>query len=133
MSWIILLAYVVTISLVDWRTCRISNWATLPILLAGIFSHFPGEASVLFASFVLVIAFANGWMSAGDAKLWLALVWAMPISLSGKILPCMLLTLFITGLGQILWRWLRKKPLTGISSPAAWRTIPFILALWHVH
>jgi Flp pilus assembly protein protease CpaA len=69
-------------------------------------------------------------MGAGDIKLWLVLVWAMPLSLSDKILPCMLLTLFITGLGQILWRWLRKKPLTGISSPAAWRTIPFILALY---
>ena len=133
MFWITLLAYVIAVSLVDWHTSRVPNWATLPVLFAGILAHFPGNASTLLASFILVIAFAKDWMGAGDVKLWLALVWAMPISLSGKILPCMLLTLFITGLGQILWRWLRKKPLTGISSPAAWRTIPFILALWHVH
>jgi len=41
--------------------------------------------------------------------------------------------LFVTGLAQMLVRWKRKDPLTGISSAAAWRTIPFVVALWYVH
>jgi len=50
-----------------------------------------------------------------------------------KAIGVMLVTLFITGLAQMQVRWIRKAPLTGNSSAAVWRTIPFVLALWHVH
>ena len=133
MFWITLLAYVVTVSLLDWRTSRIPNWATLPVLFAGIFAHFPGDASTLFASFVLVIAFANDWMGAGDVKLWLALVWGLPLSISSLIVPAMFASLLITSLAQIGWRAWKKTSLTGVSSPAAWRTIPFLLLLWRTY
>jgi hypothetical protein len=30
-------------------------------------------------------------------------------------------------------RLFQKQSLTGTKSPAAWRTIPFLLMVWHVH
>jgi hypothetical protein len=71
-------------------------------------------------------------MGAGDAKLWLALTWALPLSIHQFLMPVFFGSLFITSLVQVGWRVWRKTPLAGISAPAAWRTIPFILTLWIV-
>lgn len=133
MLWITLLAYAITISLFDWRTRRIPNWATFPVLLAGIFAHFPGDASILLASLILVIAFANEWMGAGDAKLWLAILWAIPLSVSSWVIPCLFSSLLASALAQFAWRLWKRTPLRGVSGPAAWRTIPFLLFLWSVY
>ena len=131
MTW--LLIYVLAISLYDLRTRRIPNWATFPLILAGLVAHFPGHSGIWFASIGLNLAWSLGWIGAGDAKLWIALLWALPVDLSTRALPLMFLTFFITGLIQIIGRLIRKQPFTNLLTPGAWRTIPFILLCWYVH
>ena len=133
MLWPILLTLTVFVSLYDLRTGRIPNWVTVPLLAAGLIVHFPGVNETMLASAILLVAFASDWMGAGDVKLWLALIWAMPLSISDKVLPVMFGTFFITGLIQLVWRRKRQTPITGVSSPAAWRTILFVEVLWYVH
>lgn len=128
-----LLLLTIFVSLYDLRTRRIPNWVTLPVFLAGLVAHFPGTIQITLVCILFIIAYANRWMGAGDAKLWVTLLWAIPPGDPEKAIGVMLVTLFITGLAQIQVRWIRKAPLTGISSPAAWWTIPFVLALWYVH
>ena len=131
MIWLLL--YVLALGLYDLRTHRIPNLTTLPLILAGFIAHFPGYPNIWFASIGLFLAWANGWMGAGDVKLWIALLWALPVSVSVQALPLIFLTFFITGLLQLTWRWIRKQPIANILTPGAWRTIPFILLCWYVH
>ena len=131
MTW--LLIYVLALSLYDLYTRRIPNWATFPLIAAGSIAHFPGYPDIWFASIGLFLAWVNGWMGAGDAKLWIALLWALPVNIYAQALPLIFLTFFLTGLLQLAWRWIRKQPTTNILTPGAWRTIPFLLLCWYVH
>ena len=131
MTW--LLIYVLAISLYDLRTRRIPNWYTLPLIVAGMIAHFPGHLDVWLASFTLLSAWASGWMGAGDVKLWMALLWALPVESSPQSLLILFASFLLTGLAQILWRTVRRQPAGGTKSPAAWRTIPFLLMFWYVH
>lgn len=131
MTW--LLIYVSAISLYDLRTRRIPNWYTLPLITAGMIVHFPGHLELWLACVLLTFAWANGWMGAGDVKLWIALLWALPDSSASPLLLLIFLSLFITSAIQILWQAIRRKPVLGVSSAAAWRTIPFLLMFWYVH
>ncbi len=133
MSWLFLFVLAVAVSLYDARTGRIPNWLTLPLLLMGAVRNFPGGAEIWLLAAILLLAFANGWMGAGDVKLWLALAWLMPVSAAPVLLSAAMSAWLLSGAGQIFYRWLRKRPLTGISSPAAWRTIPFVALAWYVH
>ena len=133
MSWPLLLAAALAASLYDLRTRRIPNWFTWPLIISGLILHFPGHPDVWLLMGLLFLAFTRGGMGAGDVKLWAALLWQMPVSNTTPILLPALAILFGTGLAQLLWRRMNNLPVAGISSPAAWRTIPFILALWHVH
>jgi Flp pilus assembly protein protease CpaA len=72
-------------------------------------------------------------MGAGDVKLWMAVLWALPNSNIPSLILLVFLSFFITSILQLLWRLTRKQSLTGTKSPAAWRTIPFLLMVWHVH
>ncbi len=131
MTWLLL--YALLLSLYDLRTRRIPNWATFPLIVAGFIAHFPGYPDVWFASIGLFLAWANGWMGAGDAKLWIALLWVLPVSVSVQAQPLIFLTFLLTGLLQLAWRWISKQPTTNLLTPGAWRTIPFILLCWYVH
>jgi Flp pilus assembly protein protease CpaA len=131
MTWLLINA--LAISLYDLRTRRIPNWATFPLILAGVAAHFPGYAGIWFACIGLYLAWSIGWMGAGDAKLWTALLWALPMECSMRTLPLIFLTFFFTGLTQIIWRSIRKQPSTHLLTTGAWRTIPFILLCWYVH
>lgn len=131
MTWLLL--YVLALSLYDLSARRIPNWATLPLILAGFVAHFPATPEIWFASLGLFLAWSHGWMGAGDAKLWIALLWALPMEISIKALPLMFLTFFFTGLIQLAWRWIRKQPISNLPTPAAWRTIPFLLLCGYVH
>lgn len=131
MTW--LFHYALALSLYDLRTRRIPNWATLPLILAGLAAHFPGAPDIWFASLGLFLAWSTGWMGAGDAKLWIAQLWALPVEMSTQALPLMFLTFFLTGLVQLAWRLIRKQPVTNLLTPGAWRTIPFLLLCWYVH
>jgi Flp pilus assembly protein protease CpaA len=131
MIWLCI--YALAISLYDLRTRRIPNWYTLPLVLSGMIAHFPGHLDVWLASFILLYAWLNHWMGAGDVKLWLALLWALPVESSSHSLPFMFVSIFLTGLAQMLWRVARREPIINQLTPAAWRTLPFILLSWHVH
>jgi len=131
MTWLLL--FVLSLSLHDLRTRRIPNWATFPLIVAGFIVHFPSYLEIWLASLGLFLAWANGWMGAGDAKLWIALLWALPIEISTQALPLMFLTFFFTGLLQLAWRLIRKQPAANLLAPAAWRTIPFLLLCWYAH
>ncbi|MDO9131091.1 MAG: prepilin peptidase [Anaerolineales bacterium] len=130
MLWMALLLLTIFVSLYDLRTRRIPNWVTLPLFLAGLVAHFPGTVPITLACILFISAYVNHWMG---AKLWIALLWAIPPGDPEKVIGVLIAMLFVTGLAQMLVRGIRKAPLTGISSPAARRTIPFVLALWYVH
>ena len=131
MIWLFI--YVLAISLYDLRTRRIPNWYTLPLILAGMVAHFPGHLEVWLASFALFSAWASDWMGAGDVKLWMALFWALPVESSSQALSFMFISFFLSGVAQILWRAIKQTSNTHALTPAAWRTIPFILLCWYVH
>jgi Flp pilus assembly protein protease CpaA len=124
-----LLVLVVVVSLYDLRIGKVPNWVTLPLLCAGALAHFPGNIQVWLLSLVLYLAWHSKWLSAGDAKLWMALLWILPTTDPTLFFA----TFLITGLLQILLRKVRCQPLVGLRSPGAWRTIPFILWSLYVH
>ena len=133
MLWITLLLLTIAVSLYDLRKGKVPNWVTLPLLGASLLARFPGTFDIWFACLILFITWYLGWMSAGDAKLWMALLWALPVEPPAATLLVLYGTLFITALLQFAWRKFKRQPLTGICSPGAWRTIPLILWSLYVH
>ena len=131
MTW--LLFYLLAVSLSDLRTHRIPNWCTYPLILAGMIAHFPGHIDLWLACFLLLSVWASGWMGAGDVKLWMAVLWALPNSNIPSLILLVFLSFLITSIIQFFWRFFQKQSLTGMKSPAAWRTILFLLMVWHVH
>jgi len=132
MTW--LLFYLLAVSLYDLRTRRIPNWCTLPLIIAGMIAHFPGHMDLWLACFVLVSAWSGGWMGAGDVKLWLAMLWTLPdTTMPSSLILLIFISFLLTGVAQMLWRSMKRLPTSGVKTPAAWRTIPFLLMLWYVH
>lgn len=131
MTWLLL--YLLVINLYDLRTHRIPNWCTLPLIFAGFLIHFPGYLDLWLASFLLTLAWSGGWMGAGDVKLWMALLWILPESNFPSQTLLMVLSFLFTGTVQLIWKLIQKQPISGLRSPAAWRTIPFLLVFWYVH
>ncbi len=131
MTW--LLVYLLVVSLYDLRTRRIPNWCTLPLILAGMVAHFPGHMDLWLACFLLLSAWASGWIGAGDVKLWMAVLWALPDTNIPSLILLVFASFLFTGIVQMLWRFIRRQTISGIKSPAAWRVIPFLLMVWHVH
>jgi Flp pilus assembly protein protease CpaA len=131
MTW--LLIYVFAISLYDLRTHRIPNWFTLPLIIAGVIAHFPGQMDLWLACFLLVSAWSGGRMGAGDVKLWMAILWGLPDTNIPSLILLVFLSFLFTGILQMLWRFIRREAISGIKSPAAWRVIPFLLMFWYVH
>jgi Flp pilus assembly protein protease CpaA len=84
MIWLFL--YVLAISLYDLRTHRIPNWYTIPILMIGMLVNFPGTLDLWLASFLLITAWEGHWIGAGDVKLWLAILWALPMEFSVRVI-----------------------------------------------
>ncbi len=54
MAWLFL--YALALSLYDLRARRIPNWATLPLILAGLAAHFLGDPDIWLASLGLFLA-----------------------------------------------------------------------------
>ncbi len=131
MAW--LLFYLLVVSLYDLRAHRIPNWSTYPLILAGMIAHFPGYMDLWLACFLLLLAWAGDWMGAGDVKLWMAVLWALPDPGLPSPILWVFLSILITGALQMLWRLIRKRPAGGLKTPAAWRTVPFLLMVWYVH
>ncbi len=131
MIWLFI--YALALSLHDLRTRRIPNWCTLPLILAGVIAHFPSQPEIWLANFVLMFAWAGGWMGAGDVKLWIALLWALPVEQTSNAVLFMFMAFLTTSVVQVLYRALRKQPVSNWKTPAAWRTLFFLLILLYVH
>jgi Flp pilus assembly protein protease CpaA len=129
-----LLILTVLIAVYDFRTGRVLNWITLPLLLTGVLLHYPGAPAIWLGCMLLFLTWRLGWLGGGDVKLWMALLWLAPVNLAQNALVVLGTTLIVTALGQLLMRWLtRRSNLTGVRSPGAWRAIPFAVWLLYVH
>lgn len=121
------------VSIYDFRTRRIPNWITLPLIGVGVLSRMllqtPWLDTYWLGLVTTFIIFSTGFgIGAGDAKLWLAVLWCVPIS-PYTTAAVLFAVLFATGLLQLLWRFLKKKQIQGVRSPGAWRSIFFVLSL----
>lgn len=123
-----LMLLVIAVAWFDFRRSRIPNRVTHLLLLAGLFLHLPGTPALWFLSVLFLLSWYSGWMGGGDVKLWLALFWMTPASASGIMTLTAGAVFLITGALQLSWRLINRSELTGVSSPAAWRAIPF--AVW---
>jgi len=128
-----LLIYLLAVSLYDLRTRCIPNWCTFPLIIAGMIAHFPGHMDLWLACFVLVSALSGGWMGAGDVKLWMTVLWTLPDTDISSLILLVFISFLLTGIAQMFWRFMQGQPTSGAKSHAAWRTVPFLLMVWHVH
>jgi len=122
------LVSVIGVSLYDLRHKRIPNWITLPLLLLGLILHFPGSIEIWLGCVFLFIGWRFKVFGAGDAKLWMALLWLAPTESALTALLVMGLSMMLTALVQIAWRKYKQMQTTGVRSPAAWRALPY--AAW---
>jgi len=131
MTW--LLFYILAVSLYDLRTRRIPNWCTFPLILAGMIAYFPGHMDLWLACLMFLSAWSSDWMGAGDVKLWIAILWALPDDNGPSLILLVSISFLLTGIVQMLWRFIHRQNISGIKSPAAWRVIPFLVMYWYVH
>ena len=110
----------------DFQHKRIPNTVTITLLLGFMLINWPGEPDVWMGCFLLFTCWQMGWMGGGDAKLWMALLWATPPSAATLSLWVMAVSFALTGLGQITWRKWRNTAPTGVQSPGSWRTSPYL-------
>ena len=126
---LLVLVEVVGLALYDLHHKRLPNWVSLPMLLAGQILNFPGSLETWLGCLLLFLGWRARFIGAGDAKLWMALLWLAPRSEGMTALLVMGTLLYSTALAQLAWRKLHGGiRLVGRRTPAAWRTIPF--ALW---
>lgn len=123
----LLLLITLTLGLYDFRTRRVPNWVTFPLLLTGMFIHAPGTMETWLGTALLFAFWQFEVLGAGDAKLWMALLWLTPPVLAQPAFFILFGSILITALAQLLWRKLRGKPVTGIKTPGAWRVLPFVV------
>jgi len=80
---------------------------------------------------VLFWLLSGGKFAAGDVKLWLALLWSLPLSIADIGSALMFVVLVGTAGLQIVLREWRRDPhgQDQAASPAAWRTVVFMALL----
>ena len=130
---LLLLLLTALVSMYDFRTRRIPNWITLPLIGVGLLSrlllHTPWSDTFWLGLVTAFIIFSTDFgIGAGDAKLWLALLWCVPVHPYTTAIV-LFAVLFATGLFQLLWRAATKQQVQGVRSPGAWRSVFFMLAL----
>ena len=113
----------------DQREQRIPNRVTLPLLVIFILLNWPGVPETWLGCTLLFLGWKGNWLGGGDAKLWMALLWAVPAKQGDTALLVMAFSFLLTGLVQLAWRQFRAQPLTGKRAPAAWRAIPYVVWL----
>jgi len=128
---VLLLLLTFALALYDFHTKRVPDWVTLPLLATGLILHFPGTLETWLGTVLLFAFWHLGALGGGDAKLWMALLWLVPIEWMQTALIVIGFALFGTALAQLLWRYVRGLPMFGVQSPGAWRVIPFVVwMLW---
>lgn len=115
----------------DYRHSRIPNWVTLPLIILGILVNTPLSWSVFFFAVGVFIAWRVGWMGGGDAKFWIGVLLILPAT--ETTLWALPFTFFGTALLQLLWRKIRGEDVFGRRTPAAWRTVIYLLILAGAH
>ena len=121
----------ILISFYDLRYARIPNAVTLPLIVIGSFANLPKPWYVLFFLAAFLLFWKERWMGGGDVKLWAGIILFLPSTeITLWALP---FTFFSTGLVQLLWRKFRGEPVTGRRTPAAWRTVVYLLILVSTH
>ena len=113
----------------DQQERRIPNWVTLPLLAVFILLNWPGAPETWLGCILLFLGWKSNWLGGGDAKLWMALLWAVPPDQGDTALLVIALSFLGTGLAQLAWRRFRKQHLTGRKAPAAWRAVPYVVWL----
>ena len=113
--WMVTSLAILVAGLVWFDQCqrRIPNWATLPLLAIFILLHWPGAPEIWLGCILLFLGWKSNWLGGGDAKLWMALLWAVPPEQGNIALLAMAVSfllflgkrLFLTdeALGNILW------------------------------
>lgn len=128
---LLLLLLAIVVSLYDYRYARIPNVVSLPLILLGSFTNLPKPWYVLFFLAALLLFRKKRRMGGGDVKLWAGIILFLPpTEITLWALP---FTFFGTGLVQLLWRKIRGEPVTGRRTPAAWRTVVYLLILSGTH
>ncbi|GAB4577515.1 MAG: hypothetical protein Fur0022_02460 [Anaerolineales bacterium] len=125
---ILLLLLTLTLSFYDFRTRRVPNWVTLPLLLAGMVIHAPGTMETWLGTALLFTFWRFEALGGGDAKLWMALLWLAPPGLARASFFVLFGSILLTAFAQLLLRKVRGQAVTGHKTPGAWRAIPF--AVW---
>ena len=125
----LLLILALCLTAYDARTQRVPNGVTLPLLSAGLVLHFPGVPVTWLACLLLFLAWNYGALGGGDAKLWMALLWLVPLERMQAAVLVMAAVFLLTASTQVLWRIARGCPALGVRSPGVWRAIPFTLWL----
>ena len=128
---LLLLLLTVLIAIYDLRYARIPNVASLPLIIIGSFTNLPKPWYVLFFLIAFLLFWKERWMGGGDVKLWAGIILFLPAT--ETMLWALPFTFFITGLVQLLWRKFRDEPVTGRRTPAAWRTVVYLLILVGTH
>jgi Flp pilus assembly protein protease CpaA len=128
---LLLLLLAILISFYDLRYARIPNAVTLPLIIIGSFTNLPKPWYVLFFLAAFLLFWKERWMGGGDVKLWAGIVLFLPAT--ETMLWALPFTFFSTGLIQLLWRKFRGEPVTGRRTPAAWRTVVYLLILIVTH
>ena len=128
---VVLLFLTISVSFYDYRYHEIPNWVTWPLLLVGIYAHAPGTLTTVASSVLLVLLwlFFSEKIGAGDVKLWLALLWALPLSAGDTGSMAIFLVISVTSGLQIVFRkWCREgiRLFGPTAAPAAWRTVVFM-------
>ena len=125
--FLLLFSVIILVSLYDLKYHKVPNQISLPLMLMGFITGFPGNPALWIGSVFIFQAWMLGLIGGGDAKLWVGLLWCLFSFAGESILLVMSISLMVTGLAQILVRAItRKKIETGIKTPGAWRTIVFM-------
>ncbi len=107
----------------DYRTRRIPNLLTLPLLALGVGLSAPGTPFLWLTSAVMVWLWWWGGMGGGDLKLWVGMLWLM-----GETQPLWALpgALLLSVAVQSLWRVWRREPVFGRLGPGAGRVALYV-------
>lgn len=117
---------VILIALYDLKYHKIPNWITLPLMVLGLYLHFPGNPILWTTSALFFSAWKYGFMGGGDSKLWIALLWCLS-SFGNNAVLWMFAALALTGVAQIVVRALSQKRLAlGFKTAGAWRVVVFM-------
>jgi len=126
-----LLLLAILVSFYDYRYARIPNWVSLPLIILGILLNTPLSWHIFLFGAAFFIVWRMGWMGGGDAKFWIGILLILPAN--PATLWALPLTFFSTALTQLLWRKMRGEIVVGKRTPAAWRTVIYLLTLVGIH